>query len=112
MLIEMSDRTADLRKLGFAGRRLGPEQMTTDTAARVTRIVVQEGKRLDEIPFVDRPDISIPSVGGGGDEGAAPTETVSMPFKYVRGADGEPVMPAGMLALLASDADKGILDLL
>lgn len=36
------DRTSELRKLGFKGRRLGPEQMTTDTAARVTRIVVQE----------------------------------------------------------------------
>ncbi|KAJ8611078.1 hypothetical protein MRB53_038165 [Persea americana] len=36
------DRTGDLRKLGFPGRRLGPEQMTTDTAARVTRIVVQQ----------------------------------------------------------------------
>lgn len=37
------DRTGDLRKLGFPGRRLGPEQMTTDTAVRTTRIVVQEG---------------------------------------------------------------------
>lgn len=37
------DRTGDLRKLGFPGRRLGPEQMTTDTAVRTTRIVVQGG---------------------------------------------------------------------
>lgn len=36
------DRTGELRKLGFAGRRLGREQMTTDTAARVTRIVIQQ----------------------------------------------------------------------
>ena len=34
------DRTGELRKLGFEGRRLGTEQMTTDTAARVARIVV------------------------------------------------------------------------
>ena len=37
-----TDRTGDLRKLGFQGRRLGAEQMTTDTAARVTRMVVQQ----------------------------------------------------------------------
>lgn len=83
--------------------------MTTDTAARVTRLVVQGKKRLDEIPYVDRPDIVI----GSPSDGSAPNETVSMPFKYVRGADGvTPVMPEGMRELLASDADKGILDLL
>ena len=31
-----------MRKKGFEGRRLGPKQMTTDTAVRVTRLVVQE----------------------------------------------------------------------
>jgi ribosome biogenesis SPOUT family RNA methylase Rps3 len=31
-----------LRKKGFEGRRLGPKQMTTDTAVRVARLVVQE----------------------------------------------------------------------
>jgi ribosome biogenesis SPOUT family RNA methylase Rps3 len=36
------DRTSELRKKGFEGRRLGPKQMTTDTAVRVTRIVVQD----------------------------------------------------------------------
>ena len=36
------DRTSELRKKGFTGRRLGPKQMTTDTAVRVTRIVVLE----------------------------------------------------------------------
>ena len=34
------DRTSELRKKGFQGRRLGPVQMTTDTAVRVTREVV------------------------------------------------------------------------
>lgn len=34
------DRTSELRKKGFTGRRLGPKQMTTDTAVRVTRTVV------------------------------------------------------------------------
>jgi len=35
-----------------------------------------------------------------------------MPFKYVKDEQGKPVMPKGMLDLLASDADKDILDLL
>ena len=38
----MTDRTSELRKKGYQGRRLGPVQMTTDTAVRVTRIVVQD----------------------------------------------------------------------
>lgn len=36
------DRTSELRKKGYAARRLGPKQMTTDTAVRVTRIVTQD----------------------------------------------------------------------
>ncbi|KAK5701592.1 hypothetical protein LTR97_004407 [Elasticomyces elasticus] len=105
------DRTGELRNKGFAGRRLGPEQMTTDTAARVTRIVVQEKKRLDEIDFVDRPDIELPGTANGDGPGH-PNESVSMPFKYVKGADGKPMMPEGMVKLLVEDMDKGIEDLL
>ena len=40
--IDLPDRTSELRKKGFEGRRLGPKQMTTDTAVRVTRMVVQD----------------------------------------------------------------------
>lgn len=36
------DRTSELRKKGYIGRRLGPKQMTTDTAVRVTRMVVHD----------------------------------------------------------------------
>ena len=39
-----ADRTAELRKMGYTGRNLRKLQMTTDTAVRVTRMVV-EGKR-------------------------------------------------------------------
>ncbi|KAK3673788.1 hypothetical protein LTR78_006342 [Recurvomyces mirabilis] len=106
------DRTGELRNKGFVGRRLGPEQMTTDTAARVTRIVVQERKRLDEIDFIDRPDIELPADENGGVDGAHPSESVSMPFKYVKGKDGKPIMPEGMVKLLVEDMDKGIGDLL
>lgn len=95
------DRTAELRVKGFGGRRLGKEQLTTDTAARVTRIVVQEKIPLAEVPYVDRPSIQVSAA-----------ESVEMPFKYVKGKDGKAIMPEGMIDLLGDDADKGILDLL
>ena len=40
--LSLTDRTSELRKKGFEGRRLGPKQMTTDTAVRVTRMVVKD----------------------------------------------------------------------
>lgn len=40
------DRTGELRKLGFEGRHLGEKQMTTDTAVKVTKIVVEDGSEL------------------------------------------------------------------
>ena len=77
-----TDRTSELRKKGYAARRLGPIQMTTDTAVRVTRMVVQDGLRLDQVPYVDNPEIHT------GDH-----ESTQMPFRYVRGENGQPVMP-------------------
>ncbi|KAF5371133.1 hypothetical protein D9758_004132 [Tetrapyrgos nigripes] len=52
------DRTAELRILGFPGRRLGPVQMTTDTALGVTKRVVQDKIPLDKIPYIDFPTIT------------------------------------------------------
>lgn len=77
--------------------------MTTDTAVRVTRTVVQQKGsnplafwsltrderglirlvvRLEDIPYVDHPELRI-------DE----HESTEMPFRYVKGDDGLPVMP-------------------
>lgn len=95
------DRTSELRAKGFAGRRLGPVQMTTDTAVRVTRMVVQESYTLDTIPFVDHPEIKV-------DE----HESTEMPFRYVRREDGSVVMPEGMIDLIKKDSEKGLGDLL
>jgi ribosome biogenesis SPOUT family RNA methylase Rps3 len=39
------DRTGELRKYGFVGRRLGPVQLTTDTAVRVTQLVVEDASK-------------------------------------------------------------------
>lgn len=41
-VLNTADRTSELRHRGYIGRRLGPKQMTTDTAVRVTRMVAQE----------------------------------------------------------------------
>lgn len=43
------DRTSELRKKGYVGRRLGPKQMTTDTAVRVTRLVVHEKSECEKV---------------------------------------------------------------
>lgn len=95
------DRTSELRKKGYVGRRLGPKQMTTDTAVRVTRMVVHEKGEsilngqltmvnsrltvavpLEEIPYLDYPELLINE-----------HERTEMPFRYVKDADGKPIMP-------------------
>lgn len=45
-------RTGELKKMGFEGRHLGDIQMTTDTALGVTKLVVDDGIPLDQIPYV------------------------------------------------------------
>jgi len=94
------DRTAELRQKGFKGRRLGPVQMTTDTAARVTRLVIQQKVALDKIPYIDYPELKI-------DE----HESTEMPFRYVMDQNGNPIMPKGMVDLIKSDSEKGFGDL-
>ncbi|TGJ80355.1 hypothetical protein E0Z10_g8403, partial [Xylaria hypoxylon] len=95
------DRTGELRVKGFEGRRLGPVQMTTDTAVRVTRMVIDEQFTLNMVPYLDNPDLKINE-----------HESTEMPFRYVKGDDGEPVMPEGMMDLIKKDADKSIDDLM
>jgi ribosome biogenesis SPOUT family RNA methylase Rps3 len=81
-LLTAIDRTSELRKYGFEGRRLGSIQMTTDTAVRVTRMVVVQKMALKDIPFVDHPELRF-------DE----HESVEMPFRYVKDSAGDPIMP-------------------
>mgnify|MGYP001560127517 FL=1 len=50
----LPDRTAELRKLGFPTRHLGPMQMTTDTALGVTKLVVQ-----DQSPSLSSPNATL-----------------------------------------------------
>ncbi|TID15484.1 DUF431-domain-containing protein [Venturia nashicola] len=91
------DRTSELRVKGFEGRRLGPVQMTTDTAVRVTRIIVQDRVKVEDIPYIDHPDLKV-------DE----HESVEMPFRYVKDREGKPIMPEGMVELILRDSEKGL----
>lgn len=90
------DRTSELRKKGFKGRRLGPKQMTTDTAVRVTRLVILDQEPLEAIPYVDFPELKL-----------GQHESTEMPFRYVVDGSGQPIMPDGMVDLIKADADKG-----
>jgi len=94
------DRTSELRKKGFEGRRLGPKQMTTDTAVRVTRLVTHDKIPLDQIQYNDYPEIRVNK-----------HESISMPFRYVKDKNGESIMPEGMLELIKKDSEKGFGDL-
>ncbi|KAJ2919755.1 hypothetical protein MD484_g654, partial [Candolleomyces efflorescens] len=91
------DRTSELRVLGFPNRHLGPVQMTTDTALCVTKLVVQDKKRLDEIPYVVNQEF--PTIHFN------PKESVEMPFRYIA-TGSDPLLPPGMKELLHEDLNK------
>ncbi|GAA5893816.1 protein-arginine N-methyltransferase SFM1 [Sporobolomyces salmoneus] len=98
------DRTGILRKDGYPSRHLGPVQMTTDTALGVTKLCVQDFKKLDEIKFVDHPTIKFPGKG-------YENESVEMPFRYVVDEKtGEPILPEGMREHLRDDMDRELDD--
>ncbi|ORY96508.1 SAM-dependent RNA methyltransferase [Syncephalastrum racemosum] len=101
------DRTKELRKLGFVGRHLGPIQMSTDTAVNVTKRVVVDKVPLDEVPYIDSPEVYF-----------SKHESVNLPYRYIAETktittkDGEtktirkPLMPPGMLELIKKDNDR------
>lgn len=94
------DRTGELRRLGFSGRNLDKVQMTTDTAVRVTDLVVSQKLELNEIPYVDFPEIRFNK-----------HESTEMPFRYVTDAAGQPILPDGMLELIKKDSERSLDDL-
>ena len=74
---------------------------------------------MDKIPYVDHPELKINK-----------NESTEMPFRYVKGSDGKPIMPdvslllykmsiqlkadtfcQGMVELIKKDADKSVNDL-
>ncbi|CAH6718458.1 protein arginine N-methyltransferase Sfm1p [[Candida] jaroonii] len=96
------DRTGMLRKkYGFAGRRLGELQMTTDTAVRTTQRIVDQGIPFEKIEFIDYPEIRYNKY-----------ESTEMPFRYIVDESKTPILPGGMLELIKHDAEQSIDDLL
>lgn len=96
------DRTGILRKkYGFAGRRLGALQMTTDTAIRTTQKIIQDRVKFEDIKFLDYPEIRYNKY-----------ESTEMPFRYIVDSEGNPILPQGMLELIKHDAEQSIDDLL
>lgn len=77
-------------KMKFPAFNLGPHQMTTDTAVIVTKLIA-DGKRLDQLQFVENPEIEL------GD-----SESVIMPFKYII-VDGVILIPDGLIELLKEE---------
>ncbi|KAI9495024.1 SAM-dependent RNA methyltransferase [Zychaea mexicana] len=101
------DRTKELRKLGFAGRHLGPIQMSTDTAVNVTKRVVVDKVPLDKVPYIDSPEVFF-----------SKHESVNLPYRYIAETkevttkDGQkktirkPIMPPGMMELIKKDSER------
>eukprot|EP00127_Corallochytrium_limacisporum_P000835 Clim_evm11s26 gene=Clim_evmTU11s26 len=89
------DISAILRKLTFQGAtvlHLGPIQMPTDTAVHVTKMIVEDGKTLDEIPFKDSPEFVF-----------SKNERVVLPFRYVADGSGEALLSPPIVELLKKD---------
>jgi ribosome biogenesis SPOUT family RNA methylase Rps3 len=85
----MQGRTEELlsRRVKGERRHLGPEQMSTDTAAIVAKLVLS-GKPLSSMRFIDGIEIPI-----------KPGESVELPFRYLI-SEGKPLLPNGLVALL------------
>lgn len=65
--------------------------MSTDTAAVTTKKIVTDGIPFGDIPFVDRPEISIDDM-----------ERIIMNFRYIADDAGQPIMAPGVLDLIKS----------
>ncbi|AQZ17610.1 SFM1 (YOR021C) [Zygosaccharomyces parabailii] len=98
------DRTSEI-KMQYpelvVGRRLGDKQMTTDTAVRTTQLIVEKKIPLEQIRFIDYPEFRFNE-----------NEATEMPFRYVLDAQGEPILPKGMLELIKKDSEQSLDDLL
>jgi ribosome biogenesis SPOUT family RNA methylase Rps3 len=55
---------------------------------------------VDQVPYLDFPELKFNE-----------HESTEMPFRYVKGEDGKPIMPKGMVELIQKDSDKAVNDL-
>ncbi|SBT80090.1 SAM-dependent RNA methyltransferase, putative [Plasmodium malariae] len=72
--VPSDDRTSELRKLNFPlSRNLGNMQMTTNTAVLVCYIILNDKVQLEDIPFVDNPEVVLRNN----------KESMILPFRFV-----------------------------
>lgn len=90
------DRTKQLRDCNYPLRHLGLLQMPTNTALNVVKLIIEDSKRLEDLMFIDNPDIPINSEDCD--------ETIEMEgFRYLADANGEPIIEPELIPLLAKD---------
>ena len=69
--------------------------MSTDTAMLVCKKILEEGMRLEDIPYVDDPEVQT------GDK-----DTTLLPYRYVKDEKtGEALITPGLVDLLKEDED-------
>ncbi len=83
-------RTQELTKLNCEKRNLGEKQMSTDTAAEAVYLIIN-GKELEQINFIDEPEIEIKK-----------NESVILPYRYIS-ENGKPKMSKEIIKILESD---------
>lgn len=79
-------------KLNFSKKNLGNKQMSTDTAVKVAKLIV-DGKKLSEIKFIDSPELEI-----------ADGESVELPYRYLS-KDGKPVIPEKIIEIMKREEE-------
>lgn len=79
-------------KLKFPKRNLGNKQMSTDTAVKVAKLIV-DGKKLGEIKFIDEPEIEL-----------ADGESVELPYCYLS-KEGKPLIPKKIIEIMKRDGE-------
>ncbi|KAL1627632.1 hypothetical protein SLS56_006253 [Neofusicoccum ribis] len=100
---ELSPADGDRFDVFLFGGILGddPPRDRTSELLRVTRMVVRDRIPLEEILFVDNPEVRVDK-----------HESTEMPFRYVTDKTGQPIMPDGMIDLIKKDSERGFGDLL
>lgn len=92
------DRTAILRKMGFQTRNLGSFQMTTDTAFAVVKKIIEDQIPLEQMEFIDRPNIQI-----------TPQESLVLNFRFLKDEHGQPLLNPDVKKILTNQLDEPFL---
>lgn len=92
---DLKDRTSALRELNYSRRNLGNVQMPTDQCVLFAKRVMEDGFTLEEIPYIDEPDIDL---GKG--------EVVNIPMRYYY--EGQQLHLAdGLIEILMEQNEQG-----